>query len=354
LELRGEYCRASELLAVALAEEAQRINQRALAAIDLAEHAASFKQVTVAMAEQQQRAADLVVPLLDERPKALLGECIASCLAHRRARHALPRPQTTLSAIAQRWHLPQQFVDKVWQDFVLASGGAYTLALSRARRTILAGHSDDVAMALWRLALTDPVVGELNVVFEQPSAPRVLSAAAIQPEAADARRDPAASSDHEENADGGTLGAVVAAAIATATAAAEDGATDGEASVGVDGDLGGAGGLGFEEYLVLRCFVESTSLEEQFRFLWRLFDRDSDGILSKEDVQTALKLPAARLGWNETTTQRWLQWVLGNVRKEQAGSDPSKIGPVELRAALAKSTQLRTILMASEPLTGPV
>ena len=36
------------------------------------------------------------------------------------------------------------------------------------------------------------------------------------------------------------------------------------------------GGLGFEEYLVFRSFATASCLEEQYRFLWRLFDRDGD------------------------------------------------------------------------------
>ena len=32
------------------------------------------------------------------------------------------------------------------------------------------------------------------------------------------------------------------------------------------------GGVGFEEYLVYRCFASADCLEDQFRFLWRLLD----------------------------------------------------------------------------------
>ena len=54
LEARGEYALASEVLALALAEEAQRINQQAMGELDLAVHAMEFKGVMTSMAQQQQ------------------------------------------------------------------------------------------------------------------------------------------------------------------------------------------------------------------------------------------------------------------------------------------------------------
>ena len=83
--------RAAELLAVALAEEAQRGNQRTLQTLDITQHAAEFKSVHRAMAVQQQLTASLRVPLLDEREPPLLGGCLAACLAQQRQR-ALPPP----------------------------------------------------------------------------------------------------------------------------------------------------------------------------------------------------------------------------------------------------------------------
>ena len=57
----------AELMAVALAEEAQRDNQKTLQNLDLMTQAEAFKSVTVAMAGQRQLSRALRVPLLDER-----------------------------------------------------------------------------------------------------------------------------------------------------------------------------------------------------------------------------------------------------------------------------------------------
>lgn len=67
---------------------------------------------------------------------------------------------------------------------------------------------------------------------------------------------------------------------------------------------GGAAGLNFEEYLVFRCFVSAKTLEEQFRFLWRLLDRDGDGKVGRADVLSALQLRRAQLGWDDTILSR--------------------------------------------------
>ena len=75
--------RVAELLAVALAEEAQRDNQRTLQSLDLTTHADAFKSITVAMAGQRQAANALMVPLLDEREPALLGGCLQAYISNR-------------------------------------------------------------------------------------------------------------------------------------------------------------------------------------------------------------------------------------------------------------------------------
>ena len=151
LELCGEYVRAAELYAVALADEAQRINQQALGALDLQVHPEAFRSITVAMAEQQQLVLGLSAPRLDERPRPLLGPCMAALAKRRPALRAPPRPKRVLAALARRWHLPARRVSEAWRDFVRDSGGTYTLSPARAHATLLRGQPAEVAAATWRL-----------------------------------------------------------------------------------------------------------------------------------------------------------------------------------------------------------
>ena len=65
---------------------------------------------------------------------------------------------------------------------------------------------------------------------------------------------------------------------------------------------------------VLRAAAESPTLEEQFRFLWRLLDRDGDGKLSRLDLRAALRLQAARLGWDDPGLRRWSDWAYDAAR----------------------------------------
>ena len=366
LELRGEYCRAAELLAVALAEEAQRDNQRTLQSLDLTTHADAFKSITVAMAGQRQAANALMVPLLDEREPALLGGCLQAYISNRVSRLALPRPRLALNAIAARWHLPpHEIADEHWRDFVKATGGAFTLSYARARATILSGASDSIALATWRLALTDRVKADLIVLDAEDGSMAAAAAQASAPVAEKAdkpvvKEEGGSGGDEEEGGGGGPLDAVraaVNAAVAVVADAAAGGAADGEAvgnGSGIEG-LGGAGGLSFEEFVVLRSFATAPTLEEQYRFLWHLYDRDGDGILSRTDLSSCLELPAARLGWDDATTNKWLNWIIETI-SGKAGSSSSTnnkpIGPDDLRSALRKSSQLRVVMMAREPMGG--
>jgi hypothetical protein len=116
-----------------------------------------------------------------------------------------------------------------------------------------------------------------------------------------------------------------------------------------EGAAGGAGGLNFEEYLVLRSFATATSLERQFRFLWRLVDRQGLGTLSRDELRDGLRVvlqvQRARLGWDDAMTHRWLGWAQGAVAPDARGC----VGPAELKSALWRSAQLRLLLLASEP-----
>lgn len=237
LELRGEYAAAAELLALALAEEAQRINQQALGQLDLTQQPLQLKGIMTCMAQQQAHLLKLRMPLLhhgehsvQEPPK--LVNCFGSLMSPSRVQ-SVPVPSDVLDAIASRWHLPNGAVIDLWQDFVTASRGKYTLTMHRARGSLLAGLPDDLHPRVWAFALMDPAASQL----------------------------------FNENE-------------------------------------GGAAGLNFEEYLVFRCFVGAETLEDQFRFLWRLYDRDGDGKLGREDVRTALRLRQAQLGWDDAILSR--------------------------------------------------
>ena len=100
---------------------------------------------------------------------------------------------------------------------------------------------------------------------------------------------------------------------------------------------------------MLRGCAEASTLEEQFRFLWRLLDRDADGILSRADVACAMALQRARLGWDEAAAAKWVQFVLDTARARDREGGRGLPGASDLRAALGRSAQLRTVLMAQEP-----
>lgn len=87
LEESGEFAHASEVLAVALAEEALRINQHELGKLDLRENAQEFRDITVAMAQQQRHAAQLRVP--NRQPSQQL-DFIHQCFATLRIRRPVP------------------------------------------------------------------------------------------------------------------------------------------------------------------------------------------------------------------------------------------------------------------------
>jgi len=340
LEARGDFATAAELLALALAEEAQRINQRLLANIDLATQPDEFKSLNVVMAEQQSLAAKLLVPRLEERAAPIFARCLAKIAQRPPPREPTPRPGRILDAIAKRWHLPRDAVARTWADFLAATDGSFTLSLLRAQQTLLAGQPDGIAQAMWNLARLDPAKVSLMNFADEPAAlpPRAATARAVMAVPSAVTAVPSGRQAQRP------LDAVLSAAEA-ALAAADSIflATSAEATAG------GAGGLNFEEYVVLRGFATSTSLEAQFRFLWRLVDRDADGTLSREDLDPLLHLQRVRFGWDEEMQDRWRSWVMSTVNPDAEG----RIGPAELKAALKRSVQLRMILLAAEPPAEP-
>ena len=96
---------------------------------------------------------------------------------------------------------------------------------------------------------------------------------------------------------------------------------------------------------MFRRYVEAPNLDEQFRFLWRLYDRDGDGKLGRDDVAAALHLPRVLLGWSEESTQSWAESAFGAVRRRDADA----IGPEEMLAALRRWAELRELFHARDP-----
>lgn len=217
LELHGDFLRAAELNAVALAEEAQRINQQALGALDLQKHPESFRSISVTMAEQQALMFGISAPRLDERAPPLLGRCLTGLAKRPLRRATLPRPRRVLAELARRWHLPSGHVADAWRDFVRDSGGTYTLSPARASATLLAGQAEAVAHATWRFALMDRAASQL-MAFGTVPADAAKCATVDEPSGFGA-----CGSDEED--------------------------LDSDAPVAATG----AGGLSFEEYLIFRC-----------------------------------------------------------------------------------------------------
>ena len=344
LEARGEYVRASELLAVALVEEAQRDNQRLLDELDRSVEPDKFKELNAIMTHQQSLAGSLRTPRLEERAPPVFARCLAAVAQGRAPREPAPRPYRILHAIADRWYLPREAVSDHWTDFLAATGGAFTLSLPRARQTLLAGQPADVAHALWDLAMFDPAKAQLISL--------TVADAVAQATAESARLQPTAAHKLIANNSSGTEisleGALNMAQQAVATAGSIF-VTTSQAFLDHEGAAGGAGGLNFEEYLVLRSFATATSLERQYRFLWRLVDRHGLGTLTRDELRDGLRVvlqvQRARLGWDDAMTHRWLGWALGAVAPDARGC----IGPAELKPALRRSAQLRLLLLASEP-----
>ena len=360
LELRGDFVRASQVLAVALAEEAQRINQQLLGALDISAHPEEFKALNGMLTEQHARASTLTVLRLDTHPPPCLARCLATLARGEPPPSALPQPRNILDAIARRWSLPTEAVLTLWCDFVDASGGAFTLSLPRAKQTVLAGQPPEIAQALWELALLDDDKAQL-MSFSDVSedyateTPTIAAAGGVRAEgAAPSGVSSGAPPDAPPGAPSSGCDAALWRVRSTveaqlSTASAVWSSTTSGAAYAREG-AGGAGGLNFEEYVVLRCAfgareASSWCLESQLRFLWRLADRDADGVLSRADVGALLALPRARLGWDDRQYRAYLEWTLGAL-----GADGGRAIDVKrMHERLRASGQLRALLSAAEP-----
>jgi len=194
-----------------------------------------------------------------------------------------PMPTSSLKEVAERWYVPHEHVLALWDKFLRATGGSYTLSLARAKQTVLEHMLPGLHQAAWELVVTD---------------------------------------------------------------SSSAGLTDSSAAGLEEGEAGGAGGLNFEEFVVFCSFTGARSLEEQFRFLWALVDRDRDGILGRDDLSHALKVQQKRLGWDDEYRMGWVRHVFNAVPHDDSVRG---IRPDELRAALHRWEALRLLLMAREP-----
>ncbi|EOD12478.1 hypothetical protein EMIHUDRAFT_452236 [Emiliania huxleyi CCMP1516] len=182
LEMRGRFQLAAEVLARALADEAQRINQGTLHNLDLTDETAAYQSRSVYHAMQAQRAHVQALhrrrlrhasPWQKRSGPALLQCCIAGVA--RGAGDEMPTPRRTLEDLASRWHLPPAQVEELWREFVeareaLPRGEGWTVACDlpntcpagRAKATVLRHVAPEVQQATWSLVLLDAAANDLG------------------------------------------------------------------------------------------------------------------------------------------------------------------------------------------------
>ena len=161
LEARGDRVAAAELLARALAEEAQRINQAEQSALDLAVDGHADLSVDLS-----KRATNQLRPLgerriltasVDDSPwaplcRAIGAQCLVAPPAASTARAGgatddLP-PMRMLRRLAVRWHLPVRAAPAVGRFSARERRAVHALA-RRARQTVLAGLPPEAQHAAW-------------------------------------------------------------------------------------------------------------------------------------------------------------------------------------------------------------
>ena len=217
------------------------------------------------------------------------------------------------------WALPRAEVDAYWADFTAASGGLYTLSLPAALQTLLSEQPVPVQQATWALLLLDTTAAELIVLDETGAEPSGAGGCA-RTHAEPTPHAPAPSPHAGPSRPLLSMPLLPSRAWPSTRPPASP-----------------ADRLSFEEYLIFRRFAEAPSLEEQFRFLWRLYDRDGDGKLGRDDLLTALQarsraisrthpasrrrsavlcvcalrsqLQRARHGWTDVYLQQWADYV---------------------------------------------
>ena len=115
--------------------------------------------------------------------------------------------------------------------------------------------------------------------------------------------------------------------------------------VATEDELEDVFGINFEEFIIARSFDSASHLEDQYRFLWALLDRDGDKVLTKEELCWYLQIPRARLGWDDAYTREMAELAFDMVAPKMAGG----IRDPELLAALMERIDLRQLLMTKEP-----
>ena len=268
LEMRGDYTLAAEVLARALAQEGLRINHHLLpSATDLVSEpercAVISKSLVVAMAHMQEDLRSLKAPLLQREPPPLQRLLDA---VEREAQRVRCLPDAWLGALRPANELPRparalELLARRWQLPTALVGGYWT----------------DFTAASGGLYTLSLARAKLTLLSELPDATLQQATWALL------LLDPASAELIERD---------------------ENGA-----------EPSGAGGASFEEYLIFRRFAEAPTLEQQFRFLWRLYDRDGDGLLGWADLLAALQLQRWRHGWSEAYTYQWAEYVWGVVAR---------------------------------------
>ena len=305
LEMRGDYTLAAEVLARALAQEGLRINHHLLpSATDLVSeperYAVISKSLAVAMAHMQEDLRSLKAPLLQ---RSLMAPPLQRLLdaVERGAQRVRCLPGAWLGALRAANELPRparalDLLARRWQLPTALVGGYWT--------DFTAASGGLYTLSLARAKLT--LLSELpDTTLQQATWALLLL-------------DPASAQLIELD---------------------ERGA-----------EPSGAGGASFEEYLIFRRFAEAPTLEQQFRFLWRLYDRDGDGLLGWADLLGALQLQRWRHGWSEAYTYQWAEYVWGVVaRRDRTTAYMGAITADELRGALRSWTELRLLLLARAP-----
>ena len=303
LEMRGDYTLAAEVLARALAQEGLRINHHLLpSATDLVSEpercAVISKSLVVAMAHMQEDLRSLKAPLLQREPPPLQRLLDA---VEREAQRVRCLPDAWLGALRPANELPRparalELLARRWQLPTALVGGYWT----------------DFTAASGGLYTLSLARAKLTLLSELPDATLQQATWALL------LLDPASAELIERD---------------------ENGA-----------EPSGAGGASFEEYLIFRRFAEAPTLEQQFRFLWRLYDRDGDGLLGWADLLAALQLQRWRHGWSEAYTYQWAEYVWGVVaRRDRTTAYMGAITADELRGALRSWTELRLLLLARAP-----
>ncbi|KJE89612.1 diacylglycerol kinase 1 [Capsaspora owczarzaki ATCC 30864] len=107
-------------------------------------------------------------------------------------------------------------------------------------------------------------------------------------------------------------------------------------------DADKSGTVSFKELVVSASVLESGSTEEKLRFLFKVYDEDSNGVLEKEELDRILSQMCAvsqALGYDTTSIRPVLSEMLAKM-------DPSNVGFISLEKWIEAGTKFAPILVA--------